>query len=185
MSDNVQPSPAVKTAKSMQTRNGNETIIELAVGGRARLYPVSASLIDEVTSHVKDPEIPMWNNPDRPTDKHPEGRPEPNPNDPVYLDRLEDARRMRGIAAMDAMVMFGTDLIDGMPEDDSWIRKLKFMEKHDRLSLDGYDLDDPVDQEFLYKRYVAIDGNIIIKISEISGISGEELTRAENSFPSD
>jgi hypothetical protein len=86
---------------------------------------------------------------------------------------------------MDAMVMFGVELVDGLPESEKWLDTLKYMEKRGMLSLEGYDLTDPLDLEFLYKRLVAVDTNIITKISELSGISAAEVERAEASFQSD
>jgi hypothetical protein len=95
---------------------------------------------------------------------------------------MEDAGRKRGIAAMDAMVMFGVELVDGLPDDDKWLKKLQNMEKHGLLDLSGYDFDDETDKEFVYKRFVAVDTNVIERLSEISGISAEDVEEAERSF---
>jgi hypothetical protein len=175
MTGNSKSSPAVSTAKKVASRNNNRDIT-LPTGDEAVLMPVSASLIDAVTSEVKDPKPPMWYNKDA-------DREEENFNHPDYIKGLEDAKRRRGIAALDAMVMFGIELVDGVPEDDRWLQKLQFMAKRGMLSLDGYDLSDPLDKEFLYKRFVAVDNDTITLISEISGISGEEVAAVEESFP--
>ena len=169
--------PAVETAKNVEGRT-KEHFITLATGDKVRLLPVSASLIDEVTSRVKEPEVPMWDNPDK-------GRPEPNPSDPNYLAELEDASRKRGVAGMDAMIMFGVDLVDGLPDDDMWFKKLRLMERKGALDLSSYDLDDEIDKEFLYKRYIAVDVDTLGEIAKISGISSEDVATAEKSFPSD
>lgn len=174
MKGSSKPSPAVSVAKNMNGRSSTLEIV-LPTGDRAILKPVTASLIDAVTSKIENPRPPMWHNEDKGID-------EPNPNHPDYLQALEDVGRKRGIAAMDAMVMFGVDLPDGLPADETWVNKLRFMEKHGQLDLEGYDLDDLLDREFLYKRYVAVDTSIIEKISELSGISAADVTAAEDSF---
>ena len=181
MNDKLNPSnasPVVETAKQRMASNGYEPeIITLKTGDRVELLPVSASLIDEVTSRIEEPEIPMWHNKEKDRD-------EPNPSDPKYLKELEGIERKRGIAALDAMIMFGVKLTDGMPEDDWWLKRLKFMEDRKMLDLTGYDLEDELSLEFLYKRFIAVDTDLINKISEVSGMSGEEIEQAQKSFPS-
>lgn len=177
MRSNAKPSPVIETARNIRDGRKNQVEVILPTGDRALLKPVTASLIDAVTSRIKDPQPPMWYNKEY-------EREEPNLSHPDYLAGLEEANRQRGIAAMDAMVMFGVELIDGVPEDDTWLKKLRFMEKHGMIDLSGYNLDDPLDQEFLYKRYVAVDSEIITKISEVSGISPAEVAAAEDSFQS-
>ena len=171
--------PVVEIAKKVEKRKlGEDNIIMLPVGGRARLVPVSATLIGEVSNLIKDPDPPMWfdENKDREVS---------NPSDPAYLRALEDKQKERGMASLDALIMFGVELLDGMPEDDKWLQKLKFLEKRGQLKLENYDFDDPLDLEFLYKRYIAVPVSIATKVSEISGVSPEEIEAAEASFPGD
>lgn len=177
MSEKTKSSPAVDVARRLKSNNGVVEII-LPSGDKAVLHPVSASLINAVTSKIKDPDPPMWYNKEY-------DREEPNPSDPRYQQALDDANTQRGIAAMDAMVMFGVDLVDGLPEDDSWLRKLKLMEKQGLLELSAYDMNDDLNLEFLYKRFIAVDTFTINKISEISGVSAEEIEEAERSFRGD
>lgn len=173
----TESSPAVDVAKKVESRN-QERIVSLPGGVEARIVPVSAALVDEVTSSVKDPDVPILHDDDRDRDF-------PNPDDPIYTKALEDASRKRGIAAIDAMVMFGVELVDGLPEDDAWLKKLVYMSKRELVNLDGYDLEDDLDLEFLYKRYVAITPNVLSIITEMSGISGADIEAAEESFRGD
>lgn len=168
--------PTVEVAKEMAAQNGRDQIRTLSTGVRVRLVPVSAALLSEVTSRIKDPQVPLWRNEDK-------GRDEPNPSDPEYLRELDEASTKRGMAAMDAMVMFGVDLVDGVPEDDSWLKKLRFMEKKGFLDLSEYDLEDGFDCEFLYKRYIAIDNDTLTNIASLSSLTPEAIARAEDSFP--
>lgn len=170
-------SPAVETAKYLEQRDRDIDSVVLPSGDRIKVTPVSATLIDEVVSRVEDPEIPTWHNPDKDRD-------ELNPNDPKYLRALQVAERQRGVAAMDAMVMFGVELIDGVPDSETWLKKLQKMEKMGRLDLSSYDLSDPIDVEFLYKRYILSDANLLNMISKASGIASEDVERAERSFQS-
>jgi len=111
-------SAAVKVAKEATLDATRE--VNLSTGVRAKLRPVATTLIDEVASRIKDPEVPMWHNPDKDRD-------EPNPNDPKYIAAKEEADRQRGIAVIDAVVMFGVELLDGVP-DDGWLGKLQYLE---------------------------------------------------------
>lgn len=178
MSDNSSnPSPAVDAAKYISNRDEKDNIIVLPGGDKIKVIPVSATLIDEVVSRVEDPEVPMWRNPDKDRD-------EPNPNDPQYLREVAASERKRGIAAMDAMVMFGIELIDGVPPTDKWLKKLKIMEKMGHVDLSAYDMEDPIDVEFLYKRFILSDANLLNIIGRASGVASEDVQRAEKSFPS-
>ena len=165
---------AIEVSKGRRDGSQTETVT-LPYGVTAKIVPVPPQLIEEVTSRIKDPQVPMWHNEEKDRD-------EPNPYDPQYLSDLEEANTLRGQASIDAMALFGLD-IDGMPEDDKWLRKLKYMEKRQLIDLSVYDLDDPDELEFVYKRYVALNGNILTMVVESSGISREEIEAAEASFP--
>ncbi len=168
-------SPAVIVARGKDGRNSGEIIIVLPTGDRARLLPVSAALIDEVTSHIEDPKPPVWHNPET-------GEDEPNFNHPDYAKALDAAGRKRGMAVIDATVMFGVELLDGVPSSDQWVSKIKWMAKHGKLVLDGYDLEDPMDMEFLYKRFIAVNNDVMEEVLRISGVGPDDVARAEKSF---
>lgn len=168
------PNVAVEVAKEIAAEPGSETIVTKS-GVRIRLLPVSASLIEEVTRRIVDPEVPQWYNEQR-------ERNEPNPDDPAYIKALEETARKRGVAVMDAMCMFGVELVDGVPADDSWVKKLRFMEKRGQLDLSEFDLDDELDREFVYKRFIATDQGMINKIGSISSVTSNDVSRAEETF---
>ncbi len=175
MSDNKGVSPVVKHLK--QASEIAQDIYEIQGLPKFRIVPVSIQLIEDVGNSIKDPEAPIWNNPNK------EGRAERNPSDPEYLAGLAEARRMRNAAIMDAMVMMGIEIVDGVPDDDEWVKKLRSMEKRGLLSIDGYDLEDPIDREFLFKRYFLATGEVIELVSRASGATEEVVARAEASFP--
>lgn len=166
--------PAVDLAKKMLAEE--ENIVEiLAYKINVRLVPVTSSMIDDMMSAIPEPEIPIFHNTTQERD-------EPNPTDPTYVKALSEYEKARGAAAMDGMVMFGIELIDGMPTDMHWLDKLKMMEKRKKLSLADYDLDDPVDLEYLFKRYVIATNDLISAIGELSGVTSNELKKQERSF---
>jgi hypothetical protein len=154
--------------------DGTEESVNLPYGVQGTIVPVPPQLIDEVTSRIRDPEVPMWHNPDKDRD-------EPNPSDPDYLSALEDANRERGIAAIDTMALFGID-ISALPTDDAWLKKLQYMEKRNLIDLTDYDLEDEQEREFVFKRFIAVNNIILKKIMAVSGISEEEVAAAEASF---
>lgn len=170
-------SAAVQVAKE---RRGDRQVVEvtLSTGIRARITPVSAALITDSQGKIQDPPIPKWFNPDK-------EREEENPNDPAYLQALTDADKRRTTAAIDAAVMFGVELVDGLPEDDRWLTNLRFMERRGHLSLDEFDLDDVLDLEFLYKRYIAVSAEDLALVMLKSGIQTEAVAQATRSFQGD
>jgi len=169
--------PVIEVAKQLGgDSDGN--IVVLPTGDRAKLIPVSASLIDEVTNRLTEPTVPTWYNKERERD-------EPNPSDPEYLRKVEEVARLRGLAAMDAMVMFGVELLDGVPADDGWLKKLRFLSSRGQIDLTPFDLDDPMTLEYVYKRFIATNTVIIKRISALSGLTTEDVDRAENSFRRD
>lgn len=168
-------SPALEVAKEQEDEQDGSTV--LSTGVRARLMPVAASLISKVASRIKDPEVPV----DYIKEKD---REEPNPDNPEYLRQLAEATAKRGDVSLETMVMFGVELIDGLPEDDVWLKRLQFLEKRGDLDLSGYDLEDPMELEFIYKLYIAVGSTDIIRIAKMSGISPEEIEQAAESFQS-
>src|SRR5512144_292538 len=106
-------------------RERADQVRTLSTGYRAIVRPVSASLIDDVTSRVEYPSVPEFFNEEK-------GRPEPNPMDPEYVRQVAAANRQRGVAAVDAIIMFGVELIDPIPviapdtpPSKNWVKKLR------------------------------------------------------------
>jgi len=174
MTIQTEVSPVLQVVKE---RNNNSDVITLSTGYKAKINVVAATLIDDVISLIKDPPVPMWRNEEKDRD-------EPNPGHPDYLKLLGETEHKRNTAAMDTMIMFGVDLIDGVPEDDKWIGKLKMMVKRGMLDLSAYELTDKDDKEFLFKRYIAVGVEDLGLISAKSGITSNDVKKAEDSFRS-
>lgn len=172
---NSNTNPVTEVARMIATER--VAPVTLTGGVKARLVPVPATLIDEVSSRISDPEVPMWHNDEKDRD-------EPNPSNPVYIKALAGVARQRGLAAIDAMCMFGVELIDPVPPKDKWLTKLQFLERKGEIDLSSYDLDDEMDVEFLWKRFIAVDAGLIQALTQLSAISPEEISTAEKSFRS-
>jgi len=168
--------PAVAVAKRDQADGVREVV--LSTGHRARLTPVATSLLETVRSQVKDPDVPMWLNESK-------EREEPNPVDPTYLQQRAEAGSRRSAAIMDALMLFGVELLDGLPEDDDWLDKLRLMQRLGTLDLSDLDLDDQLDRRFAYLKFVAIAAADYWLLSELSGVTPQGVAEQAAMFPGD
>lgn len=155
-----------------------DEVFELSTGVRVRLNPVSTSLVEEVQRSVPMPDVPV-------VYIEAKDREEENPNDPQYIKDVEEATDKRGDAVFDALCMFGIELVDGLPEDDLWLKKLRYLEKRGIMDLSGFNLKDEFDLEFLYKRYVAVAGADLRMISGLHGFNPLEVARSRAIFLGD
>lgn len=162
-------------AKEITRRQSGDDIVTLSTGIRVKLHPVSSALIEDLKSVIQYPEVPTVYIEDK-------DRTEENPNDPIYLQKVEDTDRKRGDAALAGLLEFGVELIDGLPEDDKWLKQLKRLEKMRQLDLSGFDLADEFDREFLYKRYIAVAGDDLRMIAPLHGLRPMEVARARATF---
>jgi len=159
-----------------QTKEPEDGIVVLSTGIRARIIPVASPLIDEINSRIPDPPVPV---------QVIDGQEHANPMHPEYRQAIVDASSKRTTAVLDAFVMFGVDLVDGVPEDDEWVKKIKFMEKRGAIDLSCYNMKDPIDREFVYKRFIAVSSKDTTKIGVASGVLSEDIDRAMESFQGD
>jgi len=148
-----------------------------AEGVQLRVKPVSAMLLQEITSHIPDPQPPLLPNPDK------DNRLEPNPFDPAYMSGLREAQSRRNLATSDALIMFGLELVDGLPKDETWLIKLKKLEKMGLIDLTGIDFDDPFEKEFAFKKFIAGTTPAIMEVTKASGVSQEDVDAAIATFP--
>lgn len=158
-------------AKEISREQGvDDSVHTLSTGFRVVLHPVSGALVEDVRSAIKMPKVPV-------VYIEAKDREEENPNDPAYMEAVERANMERGNAVLDAIITFGVELVDGVPEDDSWLRKLQMLERRGRLDLSGFDLEDEFDREYVFKRFVAVAGADYPLIMPLHGIRAAEVTR--------
>ncbi len=168
-------SVAVEVAAE-QTKESEDGIVTLSTGVRARIIPVASPLIDEINSRIPDPLVPV---------QVIDGQEHANPMHPEYQRGMKDASNKRTAAVLDAFVMFGVELVDGVPDDDEWVKKIKFMEKRGVIDLSCYNMKDSIDREFVYKRFIAVSSKDTRKIGVASGVLSADIDRAMESFQSD
>jgi hypothetical protein len=162
----------IQTAKIQN--NGAEAIV-LSTGVRARIKSVAASLLDKVSSGIPEVDVPVEFNEDK-------QRNEPNPLSPEYLAAKKARNKARGEAVIEAAIMFGVELLDPIPPLDEWMDKLKFLEKRGHLDLHEFDLEDPIELEYLYKSMIAVGPQDLQIVMASASIPTEALTRAAESF---
>ena len=166
--------PAVEAVKEAVTETGPGEVT-LSTGVRVRLRPVPAWLVQEAQARVEDPPVPNWHNPDKDRD-------EPNPSDPAYLAALTRNQVRRAEAATDVLVLYGVQLVEGVPPDDTWLPRLRFAAKRGALDLADYDLTDPIEREFVFVKFTAMGSDDWALLGRVAGLSGEDVDRAVKSF---
>jgi hypothetical protein len=160
MSDSDQA--VIQTAKDKPVESDIHT---LDSGVRVRIHSVAPSLVNEVMLRIPQPEVPMvWS--DR------QGKEIPNPLAPSYISAIERYELERGKAALDAAVMFGFELVDGLPEDGRWIKKLKM------LGIE-FDESDPDECEFYYKKLIAMSTQDLRELQSMLGVTAEGIEKAK------
>ena len=148
----------------------------LSTGVVGRIIPVGASLVDDVVASIRDPKVPMFFNADK-------GREEENPLDPEYIEEMERTERRRAIAAMETLLLFGLEL-ESVPPDEEWLPRLQLMAKRGHITLDGFDLNDPLEKELIYKKYIAVGTADLIQIGQQAGLTSRDVEEAARSFKS-
>jgi hypothetical protein len=144
-------------------------------GYKIRVKAIPVAIISDVSNRIPDPEIPVWHDPEYDRDVQ-------NPNDPAYLSAKEEVDRKRGEAMIDATVMFGIDLPDGIPPTEKWLPKLKFLEKRGQVDLSGYNLSDDLEKEFVFKKYIIASIALINYIQNMSSVTPEDIGEAGRPF---
>jgi len=97
--------------------------VTLSSGVVLALRPVPPFALQEALRQIREPEPPMWLNPDK-------GREEPNAGDPDYLAAIDRYVEVRLETIANVTMALGTDLKscpESMPgpEDDVWIEEME------------------------------------------------------------
>ncbi|RLC88756.1 MAG: hypothetical protein DRJ03_01520 [Chloroflexi bacterium] len=168
---------ALQVAKAEKHRIKAGDTVTLSSGYRAIVRPVSSRLIMEAQRSVKDPKPPMQD--------VGKGRKEPNYDHPEYRAAMLEAEEKRSEAVSDIVLLFGVDLVDGVPKDDGWLKKLRQLERMGTISLEGYDLESSADREYVFKKYVAVNPPDVRLIGMLASVTPEEVDAAIAGFPGD
>lgn len=143
-------------------------------GVTAHLVAVPIGLLQDALSRIKEPKVPTFFDEDKQESYE-------NPTDPEYIRALDEYKDKINKVTTDIFCMFGIEL-DGMPETDDWLKRVQFLVKRGELVLDDIDLDDPVDKEFLFKRYVIGSTAVIREISAKTTVTQAGVNKAKTFF---
>jgi hypothetical protein len=168
MSDNK----AIEVARELQQEYDDLLYVE---DYAIRVKPIPAAIITDVTNRIPDPEIPVWYNKEM-------ERNEANPGDPEYVRMKSEVERKRGEAMIDATILFGIELVDGIPPVEEWMPRLQFMIRRGQLDLSQYNLDDPLELEYVFKRYVVGNIALITHIQQLSSVMPDDIGKAAAPF---
>ncbi len=171
-----QPTNVVTESLKKKSGKKGDGIITLASGIRVRLLPVPAGTITELQGSVKKPKVPTIPHPS--ADLAKEGHTIEHPDSPQYKQDMLEYNEKVSEVGMKALTMLGVELVDGVPEDDRWIKELKF------IGIDVGDIEDEIELEFSFKKYKVVDSDMIMAISSLSGVSAADIEAAKDSFPS-
>lgn len=133
--------------EKIREQKQEEEIITLSSGIRVIIPGMSFFELQEMAINEPDIKPPIFHDPDT-------GRDIENPNDPAYIAAVQQAKMERGLKVLDSMLI-GVKLVDSLPEDDAWVKKLRFKEKRGLVNLNGLNLDDPYEKEYAYKKHEA------------------------------
>lgn len=167
---------ALRVAHNERKRIKPGDVVQLSSGYKARIRPVSNRLILDAQKLHPEPKPPMQFIEEK-------NREEPNYNHPDYIAALEDANMARLEAVSDIALLFGIELIDPIPPIEEWIGKLKMLERLGHFDLSVYDLEDPDDVEYLFKKHIAVVGDDMSLINLTTGVTEEEIAAAMEGFP--
>lgn len=95
----------------------------LSGGLRVRFKPVNSMTIQRASDSVPLPNVyeqavPAANGTVRVVQ---------NPSHPDYAKKVEEAEKERSLRSLEAMVFYGVELVDPLPEDDEWLADLGMM----------------------------------------------------------
>lgn len=128
--------------------NAQSNIQTLSTGVRVIIPEMSSFEIQALAMYIPEPRAPLWTDPET-------GREMENVNDPTYLAAKQASDIERGMLSLDAMLI-GVILVDGMPEDDTWLKVLQFKVKKGIVrNMEDYNLDNPLELEFVFKKHHA------------------------------
>lgn len=149
----------------------------LSTGVRVIVDGISTFEIQEINMAMETVRPPIVRDPET-------GRDIENYDDPHYKEAVTEQNLKRGLLVLDAMLI-GVTLVDGLPQDDGWINVLRFKEKRGLISLADLDLNNPIEKEYAFKKYVAFidskDWEILQgKVEEVSTATA----KADAMFPS-
>jgi len=154
-----------------EKKKADPRVCTLSTGVRVCVSPINPATLTDIQKEIENPPVPTRLGDDLqlvPVLDHPD-----------YLAQCEQRDMERASAMMDVIALFNVELVDGLPEDSKWIKKLAMLNKIGRLDLSNFDLDDDDDLEFLYKKHIAVATEDWAHIFKLTGVPGEIVAHME------
>ena len=152
--------------------NHNLPIHEMSTGVRVTVSAVNPATLTDIQMQIKNPPVPTRIGPDMGM--------EPILDHPDWLAGCEMKDLERASAMMDIIALFNVELVDGLPADNGWIKKLTMLHKMGRLDLSSFDLEDENDREFLYKKHIALATEDWTTLFKLSGVPTQIVAHMES-----
>lgn len=177
MSNKVAQKAVIDTKKAVEKRKKVGEVFSTAKGIKIKLSPVATSIFTEAMAEIEDAIPPTYTNKET-------GKDELNPAHPQYQKDIKKVEKQKIEASMNAMILFGIELIDPVPEDTKWLDLLvygkRITKEEKKAALED---ETGIDLEFLYKKYVVTDGDITNQLARLTGVTQEQIASAQKSFP--
>jgi hypothetical protein len=160
--------------------SGNGTshgIITLSTGVQLQCRKISPLLMTDVMRQFQKPRVPMFYNEDL-------GREEENPNDPIYIENLDNYNRDMSLAILDTMIVAGTS-IKYVPED---VENVDGTEWRETMEAAGIKITENKKRTYLFwVKHVAAtsdtDTGIIMEgVGRMSGVAASDVDSAVKQF---
>jgi hypothetical protein len=161
----------------MRQTKDDDGALTLSTGVRIIYVPVNPAVFTEVLSKMDPPRPPM-------VFIESKGREEQNPLDPTYLAEMDNYQGERANAIMETFALFGVELVEDLPQDDTWLKRLKVLDRLGRLDLSNYDLDDELDLRFLYVKNIAFGPDDWGAVFKAFNVTQEGVATARDGFRS-
>jgi len=175
ISDDREAEQLALEVKEEITKEAQDDIVILASGHRVRFVPVPHNTLREVQAKIIDPPVPMIPHPNDPS------RQIENLSSITYRETLERNKEERLKVTLNALFLFGLELLDPLPADKTWLDKLVLL---GLINTDEIESASALQQELWYKKWVIADGTVFERLYGTLGVSEEAIAQARAAFKS-
>lgn len=165
-------SPTVQLKKDINLvkQLDNEFVTKRGVKVRFQMLPTA--IILKARRVPTEPDIPTY------TDEN--GKQHENPSHPDYIKAMERYYQEQSNAVLDTMIDFGVELVDPLPSDDRWLRKMK----RTGIIPTDVDLEDDLELEYWYKQYAlsVVEINLLAQLAQLAQVTTEDVNERVSSF---
>lgn len=167
---------AINTRKAVDRKKKFGETYTTAKGIKIKLSPVATSIFTEAMAEIKDAIPPTYINEQT-------GKEELNPASPEYQKDLKRVEKERSEVSMNALILFGIELVDDVPKETKWLDLLIFSKRiTEKEKKDALADETGIPLEFLYKKYVVADADVTRLLASLAGVTQEQIASAQKTF---